>query len=1192
MFGTLGVCDSCYFTVSRATHMKLCFRGEVFLLALLSAAYAWPQTTSGRIAGTVTDASSAPIPNAAITVRHLETNTSRKTRTASSGVYDAPLLLPGTYEVSVESPGLSTEIVRAIHLEVGSAVTADFRLQVASVTTAVEVTADAPVLQTEASGVGATIETRVIQDFPLIERDIMSLVRAIPGVIANPAVGQSRGSRTVFDSEFSVGGGRSSTNEVLLDGSANTIGDFNGVVISPPQDSVQEFRVETSSYSAEFGRSGGGTVNIITKAGTNQYHGTAYYYHQNDALNANTFTNNRVGIARPFLRRHQYGYSLGGPITIPKLYQGANRTFFFSSFEGRRESNPIEQLTSVPTAAQMAGDFSQTVALLNGQYQTIQIFDPATSRVVNGVRARDPFPGNAIPASRINPVAKAALAYYPAPNRAGSSITGLFNYQYHSAKTYSHDLISNRVDQYINDKQRLFVRVNLQENLDRSPTKVVRFVDSNSTWDHFYNYALDHTWQARTNFNNVFRYSYTRFTANLISNTLGFDPTTLGLPAYLRDASNVLFFPNFNISGPFPNLGGTAYNKQPRDTQGFQDGIVWIKNRHSVKAGAEYRLYRFYPFQVSNPTGGFSFSTNYTQPDQLGAGSPIQGYGLASFLLGTGSFSFDHVEALSAYHHYAGAYLQDDWKATSRLTLNLGFRWDVETGTAEAHDRLSYFDPNITNPAGGRGAVEFTGNGNPRTIRATNWRNFGPRVGFAYRPFRDRWVVRGGYGIFYLPLGLEPGLSTTPFNYTVTADVLNADYTPKTTLSNPFPGGLPKPGSANPISDGTYRLGSNVNIVLRDQHPGYMQEWNLAVSRQLGKKNVLTLTYTGSRGVHLPIPSEEFNQIDPKNLANGGASLTQLVPNPYYGKFTSGLLAQAMIPREQLLKPFPTFAAASSADAFGGSLNYSRPPVGDSIYHAGTLKFERRFTRGLSLDAHYTFSKLIDVGGVGNGAAFTDPSALRDMYHPRLERSLGSFDVPHRLVVIYALDLPFGQGKLFGKSLLAGPKWADRILSGWQLTGFHTLQSGLPVNIGGPDLSRIAGASPSRASVVPGVHDALDYATSIANARAYNPNCGCTGPWFNPAAFTSTPQFALPNGPRFLPDVRQGRLRNWDLTMTKSVRINERFKFALQGKFYNILNQVTFAGPSVISVTSANFGSAGGVNGSPRSVEVGGKLSF
>lgn len=1161
-----------------------------FLLVLLSP-YAFCQSFNARITGTITDATGAAVPSAEVTVRQVETNVTKKTRTSTSGVYDVSLLLPGTYEVKVEASGMDVVIRREIKLEVNETATVDFKLKVLSVTTVVDVTADVPMLQTEASGVGTTIETRVVEDFPLIERDIMGLVRAIPGVIANPAVGQARGSRNVFDSQFSVAGGRSSMNEVLLDGSSNTIGDFNGVVITPPQDSVQEFRVETSSYSAEFGRSGGGTVNIVTKAGTNAYHGTAYYYQQNDAFNANSFTNNRSGFVRPFLRRHQYGYSLGGPVWIPKLYRGANKTFFFSSFEGRRETNPINILTSVPTAEQIAGDFSRTVALINGQPQLIQIFDPDTSSVVNGVRTRQPFAANSIPTHRLNPIALKLLKYYPAPNLPGSSITGLFNYRYHGTKRYSHDLISNRIDQYLGSRNRMFFRFNLQENLDKSPTTIVRFVDSNSTWDHFKNYALDDTFQVTARLNNIFRYSYTRFRANLISNTLGFDPATLGLPSYYRDSANILFFPNFNISGPFPSLGGTAYNNQPRDTQGIQDNIVYNHGRHNLKAGAEYRLLRFYPFQVFNPTGGFGFSAAYTQQDQLGGGSATQGYGLASLLLGTGSFTFDHVEPLSAYHHYVGAYVQDDWKVSSRLTLNLGLRWEVETGTGESHNRLSYFDPNATNPTGAKGAMQFVGGRNPDTIRAANWRNFGPRVGFAFRP-RDKWVVRGGYGIFFLPIGLEPGLVTTPFNYTLSADNFNDDYSPKVTLSNPFPAGLPKPNSSNAVNDGGYLLGGNASIVLRSQPPEYMQEWNFAISRQVARTTVITLTYNGSRGVHLPIPSMELNQINPSYLANGGGFLTQLVPNPYYGKISSGLLAQANIPREQLLKPFPTFAAPSTANAFGGSLNYSRPPVGDSTYHAATVQFERRFTRGLSVTAHYTFSKLIDVGGAGNGAAFTDPSALRDIYNTRLERSLGSFDVPHRVVVLYAIDLPFGSTRAFGRSLFGGPKWAGRILGGWQLLGFHILQSGSPVNIGGPDLSRLAGASPSRASVVAGVKDRYPYDVSIANARAYNPNCGCTLPWFNPDAFTTTPQFVIPNGPRFLPDVRQGFLRNWDLTLTKNIRITERVKFGLQGKFYNVLNQVTFAGPSAVTVNGANFGSAGGVNGNPRFLEVGGKITF
>lgn len=1167
------------------------FRTFVLLLAMNTGGLA--QTFTARITGTVTDISKAVVPGATVTVLQVGTNVRKTALTNATGVYTVPLLLPGVYDVFVEAPGLQTQIRKNVSLEVNQAATLDFELPVSQSATAVDVTAEAPLLQSETSGVGTTLETNLIVNFPLAQRDIMGLVRAIPGIVAASGVGDARGGRNVFDSNFSVAGGRTSTNEVLLDGAPNTIGDFNGVVIVPPQDSVQELRVETSSYSAEFGRSGGGTVNIVTKSGSNLLHGTAYYYHQNSALNADGFANNRFGIRRAVVRRHQYGYTLGGPVYVPKLYNGRNKTFFFSSFEGRREHDPQEGITSVPTAAEMNGDFSRTMILSSAGPQLIQIYDPATSRIENGVRIRDPFPGNMIPANRISAVAKKAMSYYPAPNRAGSSITGRQNFSYQDSTAYSRDQISGRVDHYFNEKHRLFGRFNWQQNLQAAPGDVVQLGGTafiTTVFDNFRNVALDDTYQVNSHLSNVWRYSYARFRANqLPGKSIGFDPTTLGLPSYIRDSANILFFPNFSLSdGAFPTIGGNAYNNQPRDTQSVQNQIVWIKGRHNIRAGGEFRLYRFYPFQVFNPTGGFSFSPTFTQKDFRAATRPAEGFGFASFLLGTGNFSYEHVEPLTAYHNYAGVYVQDDWKVTGKLTLNLGLRWETETGTAESHDRESYFDPTFQSPkAVPRGALLFAGNGNPHTIRATNLKDFGPRAGFAYR-IRKNLVARGGYGIFYLPLGLEPTLTTTPFNYTISADVSNADGTPKATIADPFPGGIPKPSSSARVEDGTYRLGINSNVVLRNQAAGYMQEWNFGLSRQIAKATVADVTYFGSRGIHLPIPSMELNQLNPSYLAQGGAYLNELVPNPYYGQISSGLLSLAKVPRGQLLKPFPQFAGSSTADYYGGSLAYFRPPVGDSIYHAVTFKVERRFTKGLSVSGHYTISKLIDVGGVGNGNAFNDPSALRDIYNARLERSLSAWDVPQRLVVTYSYELPFGKGKQFlnrGGAL-------TRIVGGWSLFSFHTWERGRPVNIGGPDLSRLAGAGPSRASVVYGQKDAYPLDVSIANAKDYNPLCGCTKPWFNPAAFTSTPEFQIPNGPRFLPDVRGGSPINWDLSLDKKFKIYERLTFALHGSFFNFLNQVYMSGPSVISVNQANFGSAGGVGSLPRRIEVGAKLTF
>ena len=371
------------------------------------------QTFTARLAGTITDPSNSPIAAAQITLTNTATTAAQSTTSNNTGAYVFPSLPPGNYEIAIAAQGFQKQLQKNITLEINQAANLDVKLSVASLATEVQVTEEAPLLQTETGNVGTTINSQTLDELPLVQRDVMAVVRLAPGVVAKSQVGDARGGRGVFNSNFSVGGGRTSTNEVLLDGAVNTIGDFNGVAFSPPPDAVQEFRVETNSFSAEFGRTGGGAVNIVTKSGGNRFHGTAYYYHQNDFLNANSFVNNRFGTVRPVLRRHQYGFTAGGPVIIPKLYNGKNKTFFFTAFEGRREKDPVRSITSVPTALERNGDFSETRFLAANGAQLINIYDPATSRVVNGVRSRALFPNNQIPRDRFNPVALNMLAEYP-----------------------------------------------------------------------------------------------------------------------------------------------------------------------------------------------------------------------------------------------------------------------------------------------------------------------------------------------------------------------------------------------------------------------------------------------------------------------------------------------------------------------------------------------------------------------------------------------------------------------------------------------------------------------------------------------------------------------------------------------------------------------------------------------------------
>lgn len=1162
------------------------------------------QTFNARVTGTVRDASGAVIPSATISVINTGTGVKKTAASDESGVYNVPLLLPGQYEVRAEAAGMQPQLRTGVKLEVNQTATIDFAMAVAATGTEVTVTAETPLLQAETSGVGTTIETALIEKFPIVQRDVMSLVRTIPGIIAGSQVGDARGGRNVFNSNFSSAGGRTSTNEVLLDGAPNTIGDFNGVAIVPPQDSVQELRVETSSYSAEFGRTGGGTVNIVTKSGTNQFRGNAFYYNQNDAYNANSFVNNRNAVftpdgravAKPIVRRNQYGFTFGGPVWIPKLYNGRNKTFFFTAFEQRRDSDPTQGFNSVPTSRELRGDFSETVFVRPGAAtgERVLIFDPTTSRTDAGRRIRDPFPGNIIPQDRLSPVARRVLALLPAPNLPGDPITQRRNYFFNGANRYSRDVFSARVDHFFNEKHRLFFRGNWQENLQSFPNSAIRLPDNGDVFDAFRNIAADDTYQFSPTLTNVFRVSYARFLANqLPRGPFPFDAASLGLPSYITGSANIPMLPNFSFG--FVDVGGRAYNRQPRDTPSIQNQIVWTTSRHNLRAGAELRYYKFYPFQVFNPSGSFSSGSNFTQQDHLAAAQPGQGLGLATFLLGAGSFAYENVQPLTIYSRYFGAFIQDDWRINSRLTLNLGLRWDTESGTAESHDRLSYFDPNFATrlPGSPRGALLFTGNGNPDSIRQPNYRNYQPRVGFAYR-FMKNMVARGGYGIFFLPVATESGIVTTPFNFTLNADTVTPDFRPRATLSDPFPGGIVVPGSARRIDDGSYLLGNfpSAGTVVREQKAGYIQQWNFALSRQFGRANVLDVTYLGSRGVHLPIPSMQLNQIHPDNLKQGGAFLTQNVDNPFFGQFSPGLLSTRQIPRLHLLKPYPQFASQTTGlnGAYAGALLYNRPPVGDSIYHAVTIKYERRFSAGLAVSAHYTFSKLIDVGGVGNGNAFNDPSALRDIYNVRLERAVSVWDVPQRLIATYSWELPFGKGK----RLLNRDGWLNHLAGGWSFFAFHTYESGRPVVVGGPDLSRLAGASPSRAFVT-GADPRIPYWQAMANARDFDPRCACTPPWFNTSAFVTNaaqiPEFVIPNGPRNMPNLRQDWTRNVDASLTKRVEIRERVGLTLDFRAYNVLNSVWFAGPNG-TVTSNTFGSVTSVNSAPRRLELGARVSF
>lgn len=1177
----------------------------LFAVLLLCPNLTPAQSFTAMLTGTVTDPNGAVIPGVTVTVTNTHTGAAKTLLTDDAGRYVAPLLQPSTYSVSAELTGFKKATVQNVHLEVNQTSEVNLQLSIGEIAQTVEVSSSVtPLLMTEQSSVDQTIEQKFIEDLPLADQDIFQFVQLAPGVISgnpnNPAPIGDIGNRNFFDSNFSVNGGKGSTNDALLDGVADVIGDFNGIGTVPPVGSVQEFKVQSGAYSAEFGRSGGGNINIVTKSGGRRFHGTFYEYLQNSVLNANGWVNNRLGRPRVSNRRNHFGVSLSGPVRIPGVHNAREKTFFFFDYEGRRNRDPFTQLFTVPTLLQRQGDFSQTK---NGAGNLITIYNPWTTRPDpnNPNRfIRDPFAGNKISCAAINPatgkplcdpVALAALKFYPEPNLTGD-VSGLNNFAASGNDRLDKDLLSIRIDHNLSQRHHLFGRVTREkrDNAPFNPFGGENPSGRNRIIDKFTNAAFDYAFSITPNLINDFRYGYTRAHANQIPYGFGFDPTSLGFPGYLKDNAAVLKFPTFSIAGNIglSSLSSGGYNNQPRDTTTIADSVTRVWGRHTFKPGIEYRLIRFFPFQVFDTVGRYSFNAGYTQADP-NAGSVNSGLGLASFLLGAQSGAvYEYGSPVTIFHHYLAGYLQDDWRVTPKLTLNLGLRWDLETGTQETHGRVTTFDFSAPSPLAGKVAGFPDLNGLLRFVDASEaeWKadkkRFAPRIGFAYR-VGDKTVVRAGYGIFYLPVSVE-NLGSVGFNYSISSSQPDPRV-PQVLLSNPFPSGVP------PLigkSQGALSLiGQDITGVADHIDSSYNQLWNLAVQRQIGGDWVAEIAYVGGHGVHLPLNSFNLNQLDPKFQALGNAAFNQRVENPFFGVITDPLspLSQRTVVQSQLLKPYPQYT----------SISLSRPlaNLGMSSYNSMQLKLQKRFGKGLALLSHYTWSKTFDTGGTGSGIAFFDPTPIQNIYNIADERSLSNQDVPHRVVVSATYELPVGAGKRFAGNL---PRGLDLLIAGWQINGVYTRQSGTPLSIIATNRLGIGNAR-MRASLVPGADPHIDQGTARANVRA-------GGNWFNTAAFfnpndgttappgeDATKRFVLGNISRTLGSVRRDSYENIDFSLFKSIRISEQVRFQFRAEAFNLLNQVIFGTPET-SVNSSQFGKITSQANPPRKVQFSARISF
>ncbi|HVF47846.1 MAG TPA: carboxypeptidase regulatory-like domain-containing protein [Pyrinomonadaceae bacterium] len=1246
------------------------------LLTALSATLLWLSICSGlataqqitaTISGTIVDPAGSVVAGATVTATSAETGLVKTATTNENGGYTITFLAPGVYKITVSQTGFTLVTRDNIKLEVAQTAELDISLGVASAQADVTVEGgETPMLQTETSQLETTVEQKLIQDLPSSERNIFSFVNLVPGTIdtnvalgnPNSAIGSS-GNRNFFDSNFAVNGGRASTNDVLLDGITNTIGDFNGVTISPPQDAVREFKVVSGVAPAEYGRTGGGIVTISSKSGTRKYHGAIYEYFQDGNLNANGWQRNRLRQARiNKLSKHQFGGAIGGPVHFfnfgendGPMFRKLDKTFFFANYELRRQQDPITRTLTVPTVRMRSGDFGE---LLTGAVRTGvlnadntpalfgQLYNPFGA-LVNG--RRQPFAGNnlsALPrcpatgtrtAACLDPVALAVLQFLPLPTQSGL----VNNFLFSGTTEFTRDIVAARIDHTISEWQNFFVRFSYEKRRTAPPN----FFGSQATaisivTDRFINTTFNHVYSLTPTLINNFRAGFTQAAARQGPNSFGFDISSLGFPAYLAAAAPVAVFPTFTIGGGAEGLtpageftggfiGGSG-NKQARDTHNVSDSVTWIKGAHTFRGGAEYRLYKFYPFQFLTPAGSFSFNRFATRgpTPALAAGSPTESTGssFASFLLGLPSgITQEVVQPITIFHNYGAGYVQDDWKIHRRLTLNLGLRWDFETGTESPQQQITGFDFDAPSPLQGRlnltnldpsvaainpGIRNLTGRLSfPEGAQnETNFDRFAPRIGFAFS-INSKTTLRGGMGTFFLPLSLE-ALTAVGVNFTNSQSQTGLDAAQVSAntifLNDPFRITPPQGVVGNTRGEFT-RLGDSVAGVVEPERPNpYNRMFNLVLQRELANNLVFDVAYVGSRGRNLPSRDVNLNQISSTALeyartnfsqpntcgaaacASVAAFLAFAVPNPFAGLQTavpiSTQITGATIPRAQLLRRFPQYT----------TVTWSRPLIGKSNYNALQVNLQKRFSKGWSALVNYTWSKLLDTGGVGNGASFTDPTNAEDVFNFDEEYSYSTLDVPHRVTSSVTYELPFGKGKWIGSN------WrglTNAVLGGWQVSGTGVWQRGAPLTItnatafpGGGSVLTTIGNSQRRPNRLPGVQAAFD----DLHDRVQQ---GLT--IFNSAAFSSPSDslFEFGNAARTYNDIRRDNYRNVDLSIIKNINFNEgKQKLQIRGEFLNAFNWVVFGTPGTQVGNITTFGIITTQGNRPRIVQLVGRFTF
>jgi hypothetical protein len=1198
---------------------------------------AWSQEARATLGGRVTDPQGAVIPSAVIVVTSDATGVEQRTKTNEQGNWAVRFLVPGSYSFSVIAAGFQRMDQKGIVLQTADDKLVDTRLAVGAAVEQISVTAGTPLIDTTSASSGTVITPEEILEMPSSSRESTLLATLSPGVVQ-----QDQNNNPIHlwsylaGSQMTADGGRNNTrsNEFELDGMPNVKSGGN-VGFMPPPDAIQEFRVQMNAYDASIGRQAGATFQMSIKSGTAEYHGSLYEFNQNNLLNANLFQTNLQGGPRPPIHQNEYGGTLGGPVRIPKVYNGKQKSFFFVSYTRFKDSEPRFSIRSVPTALERQGDFSQsfTTQTINGQRvrYPIQVYDPFS---VDASGNRQLFPGMLIPASRQSPIAQKILSYVALPNTASDpSGNALNNYVPAGSQLDTMPILTMRFDQMWNNAHKSFANIRSYHETGIGTSDFHNISTGNVGQRISKGIGLDHVWTKSSTAVLDLRFNLTRYEEPGIDNGSGFNPTQLGFPQSFVSQMEQPSFPYITgfagVTTDNPQHFGTGDAGSYTDTSYYTWSAVMtqVKGNMTLKYGGEAWVLQQAGKAIGNQ-GQFDFGTNWTRQNAIVGGGTGNGSTVAAFLLGLPQGGSFPRNANSFYsQHYFAVHVEDDWRVTPKLTLNLGLRWDVETPVTERYNRLSsYFDINAINPisspaqaayaqilasnAGNavvqqlaqlvpasefivRGAQRFAGvDGQTRGVFNTDWKQFQPRVGFAYR-LTPHTVFRGGAGRFTqasFETAKQNGFSRST-SFIATQDNF---FTPYDTLADPFRGGIlaPTGSSLGPLTN----LGQTVTWLNQNASHFYSWEYSLHLQHQI-KGWLFEAGYTHNKTYNIWWDLNEnlssfalWQQLRPPQFDAAGRpvdTLTwdQLVPNPFYQLpgVTGSIASSKNIAFNQLLNPVKIL----------GTITENDNPWGKNQYDALLAKMEHRFTRGFSVINSFTWSKLFE------DTAWVGP----EIAGRHIEHKLGGEDRPFHLSIAPIWQIPVGRRQKLWSGM---PKVANVVLGGWQLSGQFNIQSGVPVVFGtdsffsGKDFtlphdkqSLNAWFDTSQFIPFPSKNaDISNYPawTGIQNLPGYN---------YKPASSDSIKNGVYQDFATFVRtyptrwgDVRASRVNNLDAGLFKNFQIRERIKLQYRFEAFNVFNHVRFPAPDT-NPGSATFGRVTlNQQNQPRQVQMALKLTF